>query len=73
MFELEIFSPSHQLGMEDRGTQMQWYSGVPVAENELNGTTVWQPDAGHIVETVVAASADRIVSAVIDSLKVVHG
>ncbi|VDK73600.1 unnamed protein product [Litomosoides sigmodontis] len=68
-----LTNPSHQLGMEDRGTQMQWYGGVPVAENELNGTTVWQPDAGHIVETVVAASADRIVSAVIDSLKVGDG
>ncbi|MCP9262270.1 BMA-SAPS-1 [Dirofilaria immitis] len=53
--------PSHQLGMEDRGVQTQWYGGVPVAENELNGTTVWQPDAGHVVETVVAASADRII------------
>ncbi|CAG9533039.1 unnamed protein product [Cercopithifilaria johnstoni] len=65
--------PSHQLGMEDRGIQTQWYGGVPVAENELNGTTVWQPDAGYIVETVVAASADRIASAIIDSLKVGDG
>uniref|UniRef100_A0AAF5PY12 Uncharacterized protein n=3 Tax=Wuchereria bancrofti TaxID=6293 RepID=A0AAF5PY12_WUCBA len=65
--------PSHQLGMEDRGIQAQWYGGVPVAENELNGTTVWQPDAGHIVETIVAASADRIVSVVIDSLKIGDG
>ncbi|VDO23116.1 unnamed protein product [Brugia timori] len=65
--------PSHQLGMEDRGIQAQWYGGVPVAENELNGTTVWQPDAGHVVETIVAASADRIVSAVIDSLKIGDG
>ncbi|VDN34480.1 unnamed protein product [Gongylonema pulchrum] len=62
--------PSHQLGMEDRGIQMQWTGGIPSAENELNGTTVWQPDAGHIVETVVAASADRIVNAIINSLKV---
>ncbi|EFO27431.2 hypothetical protein LOAG_01051 [Loa loa] len=65
--------PSHQLGMEDRGIQTQWYGGVPVAENELNGTTVWQPDAGHVVETIVAASADRIVNAVIDSLKIGDG
>ncbi|VBB26352.1 unnamed protein product [Acanthocheilonema viteae] len=65
--------PSHQLGMEDRGIQTQWFGGVPVAENELNGTTVWQPDAGHIVETIVAASADRIVNAVIDSLKIGDG
>lgn len=58
--------------MEDRGIQPQWGGGMPIVENELNGTTVWQPDAGHIVETVVAASADRIVTAVIDSLKVFH-
>uniref|UniRef100_A0A915Q0Q5 Uncharacterized protein n=1 Tax=Setaria digitata TaxID=48799 RepID=A0A915Q0Q5_9BILA len=65
--------PSHQLGMEDRGVQGQWCGGVPIAENELNGTAVWQPDAGRIVETVVAASADRIVNAITDSLKVGDG
>ncbi|VDK23619.1 unnamed protein product [Anisakis simplex] len=65
--------PSHQLGTEERGeAASQWIGGQPqpTSENELNGTLVWQPDAGRVVETIVAASTDKIINAIIDSLQV---
>ncbi|VDM96057.1 unnamed protein product [Thelazia callipaeda] len=65
--------PSRQLGMEDRGIQAQWCGVVPITGNEVSCTTVWQPDAGRIVETVVAAFGDRIVNAILDSVKVGDG
>lgn len=65
-----VFSPSHQLGNEELNNISHRISDSSSAENELNGATVWQPDAGHVVETVVAASTDRIVSAIIASFKV---
>ncbi|VDM45762.1 unnamed protein product [Toxocara canis] len=61
--------PSHQLGTEERGDSAQWIGGPPSSENELNGTLVWQPDAGRVVETVVAASTDRTVNAILESLQ----
>uniref|UniRef100_A0A915BCM6 Uncharacterized protein n=1 Tax=Parascaris univalens TaxID=6257 RepID=A0A915BCM6_PARUN len=61
--------PSHQLGTEERGDSTQWIGGTSSGENELNGTLVWQPDAGRVVETVVAGSTDRIVKAILESLQ----
>uniref|UniRef100_A0A9J2PLB6 Uncharacterized protein n=1 Tax=Ascaris lumbricoides TaxID=6252 RepID=A0A9J2PLB6_ASCLU len=61
--------PSHQLGTEERGDSAQWIGGTSSGENELNGTLVWQPDAGRVVETVVAGSTDRIVKAILESLQ----
>lgn len=65
-----VYSPSHQLGTEERGDSAQWIGGTSSGENELNGSLVWQPDAGRVVETVVAGSTDRIVKAILESLQV---
>lgn len=64
------YSPSHILGVEERGEIIHWDDSAADDENKLSGVVVWQPDAGRIVETIIAAYADRLISGICHSFQV---